>query len=336
MRIAVAVATMALASNAWAAGFDCKKASSPVEKLICSDSQLSAMDEELSQAYKRMLATAADAVSIKNDQKVWLASRNRCQDAACIKQAYADRLTALNGTSQPVAANNVTGTYQLVDCTRPAQLQVQQNKDGSIHFELHAEYIIDAKNGIVNDGNVYGDVPLKGSHATYINNDPSERCNLSLRFEPRLASIAQEGTCGMGMNVVANGKYKLVDSKPPSRFASIPLSTDSPECRQADLPSSPDEIRRRAEQGDANAQYELAQEYERAKPTNYEQAAIWFRKAADQGLAAAQYQLGLMYGRGLGLPEDYDQAMAWFKKASDQGLVEARDDYQLRDPLIFS
>ena len=45
----------------------------------------------------------------------------------------------------------------------------------------------------------------------------------------------------------------------------------------------------------------------------------WFRKAAEQGHADAQYQLGLSYANGEGVPEDDVQAYAWLNLASVQG-----------------
>lgn len=45
----------------------------------------------------------------------------------------------------------------------------------------------------------------------------------------------------------------------------------------------------------------------------------WFRRAAEQGLAVAQYNLGVMYGRGLGVPQDDVQAHMWFNLAAARG-----------------
>ena len=54
------------------------------------------------------------------------------------------------------------------------------------------------------------------------------------------------------------------------------------------------------------------------------QAAFWYRKAADQGLANAQYNLGVLYEKGQGMPQDYAQAAAWYRKAADQGNPDAQ------------
>ena len=44
----------------------------------------------------------------------------------------------------------------------------------------------------------------------------------------------------------------------------------------------------------------------------------WYRKAAEQGYATAQHNLGVMYGKGLGVPQDEAQAYMWFKLAASR------------------
>ena len=45
---------------------------------------------------------------------------------------------------------------------------------------------------------------------------------------------------------------------------------------------------------------------------------IW-RSLADQGDANAQYNLGLMYQKGKGVPQDYKEAVKWYMLAAEQG-----------------
>ena len=59
----------ALMPSARAATFDCKKASTFAEKVVCSDSQLSAMDDELGRLYKGALAGTPNNETLKSDQK---------------------------------------------------------------------------------------------------------------------------------------------------------------------------------------------------------------------------------------------------------------------------
>ena len=46
----------------------------------------------------------------------------------------------------------------------------------------------------------------------------------------------------------------------------------------------------------------------RTKIKDYAEANKWFRKAAEQGLADAQYNLGSAYCRGHGVKQDYASA----------------------------
>ncbi len=81
-----------------------------------------------------------------------------------------------------------------------------------------------------------------------------------------------------------------------------------------------EEWRPLAEQGDAEAQFELGQLYQFAQgvPLDYVEAVKWFGRAAEQGHAAAQLSLALMYRRGTGVPDDA-QAVRWFLLAAEQG-----------------
>ncbi len=68
------------------------------------------------------------------------------------------------------------------------------------------------------------------------------------------------------------------------------------------------EFRVLAEQGDADAQYNLGFMYSEGVPQDYVQAGKWYRTAAEQGNAKAQHNLGVMYSTGHGVPQDYTKA----------------------------
>ena len=52
---------------------------------------------------------------------------------------------------------------------------------------------------------------------------------------------------------------------------------------------------------------------------NYKKAIEWYEKAAEQGDAQAQYNLGSMYYNGQGVDVNYKKAFEWFEKAAKQG-----------------
>jgi uncharacterized protein len=80
------------------ASFDCKKASTNIEVMICSDTSLSQRDVELAKLYKEVLSKAAAAkkIEIRETQRSWLKeSRNICLDNDCILASYSDRSNEL-------------------------------------------------------------------------------------------------------------------------------------------------------------------------------------------------------------------------------------------------
>jgi|TARA_B110000908_G_scaffold24602_1_gene28222 TPR repeat protein len=87
-----------------------------------------------------------------------------------------------------------------------------------------------------------------------------------------------------------------------------------------------DDLRKAAEQGDAEAQSNLGRMYDGGEgvPEDDVEAMKWYRKAAEQGLAMAQYNLGGMYASGKGETRDYVEAVKWLRKAADQGHAWAQ------------
>ena len=73
-----------------------------------------------------------------------------------------------------------------------------------------------------------------------------------------------------------------------------------------------------AEQGDAQAQFNLGvmYDYGQGVSQNHREAVKWYRKAAEHGRARAQSNLGLMYDNGQGVPQDFVHAHMWFNVAA--------------------
>ncbi|RDS80707.1 DUF1311 domain-containing protein [Dyella psychrodurans] len=98
MTLLFALILMGSAHDALAASFDCNKAASGTEKLICSDAETSALDDKLQQAYKTALL-ATDAYGKKElakEQRNWIKyTRGICLDVACLRQVYTDRIAML-------------------------------------------------------------------------------------------------------------------------------------------------------------------------------------------------------------------------------------------------
>ena len=86
--------------------------------------------------------------------------------------------------------------------------------------------------------------------------------------------------------------------------------------------------RKAAEQGDANAQFNLGNAYYfgRGVPQDFAQAVLWYRKAAEQGVQNAELNLGNAYRTGQGVPQDYATAVVWYRKAAEKGDAEAQNN----------
>lgn len=84
--------------SANAVSFDCTKASRPVEKLICSDPELSRLDDDMVAAFRNAIGAAVDSSAVRAEQRGWIVdTRNKCDNAACLKQAYQSRIALLKG-----------------------------------------------------------------------------------------------------------------------------------------------------------------------------------------------------------------------------------------------
>ena len=85
-------------------------------------------------------------------------------------------------------------------------------------------------------------------------------------------------------------------------------------------------FRRAADQGHSRSQFELGYLYSNGEGVAKDatQAVAWFGRAAEQGHATAQSNLGLMYRKGEGVAKDATQAVAWYRRAAEQGDANAQ------------
>jgi uncharacterized protein YecT (DUF1311 family) len=81
------------------ASFDCAKASSPIEHLICSTPDTGDADRRLAAAYSAARAKSSDPAALKADQRNWMKSeRDACSDALCllsVTEARIEKLSAM-------------------------------------------------------------------------------------------------------------------------------------------------------------------------------------------------------------------------------------------------
>lgn len=77
--------------------FDCAKARSVPEKLICADSDLARMDRELGRLYSQAKRAAPDAAAFQRvSDREWRRREAECRDRECLVSWYAQRRVQLN------------------------------------------------------------------------------------------------------------------------------------------------------------------------------------------------------------------------------------------------
>jgi len=85
----------ALPALSIAASFNCSKARSATEILICGDSQLSAMDDDLAILYRSAKSVSTDATAFRKETNEEWKRREKCQDRDCLIQWYTRRSSQL-------------------------------------------------------------------------------------------------------------------------------------------------------------------------------------------------------------------------------------------------
>lgn len=204
---------------AHAASFDCRKANTRIENLICTDTELSTLDEQLSNAYREALTKGVNKASVKHWQKNWLfLTRDSCADTSCLKAVYASHVIELREYSKIASTGtSISGNYERYYRGKP------DKHSASIHvFELQknrtrvmgtAIWIGNAARGNVNVGEISGVFPLDMNKLHY-NKPEEDSCFLTIKFAKNALVVTDDNSrCG-GLNVSFNGEYrKLVTGK---------------------------------------------------------------------------------------------------------------------------
>jgi len=155
------------APRAMAASFDCNKATSATEMLICKDAQTSALDDQLQQTYKTALRVVAPSSrrALIEEQRHWITYiRNVCQDKACLQQAYTARVGVL--------ASNEKYIINRSECTIPDGTSCRSTvhyRDPNIRIESFNQSLIAQKKS----GHIIGCSKLVNLPVGYANSNNS-------------------------------------------------------------------------------------------------------------------------------------------------------------------
>jgi uncharacterized protein len=99
-----------------APSFNCKKATTSVEKTICANDTLARLDRKLGEIWKSFIDASNDDAfksRLRQDQALWVKLRDKCQnDIDCISNAYQQRL-AVFGADKNLSV--LAGQYEKKD-----------------------------------------------------------------------------------------------------------------------------------------------------------------------------------------------------------------------------
>lgn len=102
--------------------FDCAKALSEAEKLVCGDARLATLDRQLAAVYQRV-QSSPDELDIAAEQRGWIKARDACWQAVdrhrCLLEAYQTRIVELQIGGMPVPA---AVKYQCDDASKPVSV----------------------------------------------------------------------------------------------------------------------------------------------------------------------------------------------------------------------
>lgn len=112
--------------------------------------------------------------------------------------------------------------------------------------------------------------------------------------------------------VIPSGSASQMQTTPQATTVNAPAALS---------PAEISDLHKRADSGDAAAQFALGKAYESGNGVlqRGDQAATWYRKAAEQGNKEAQGSLGVLYWSGNGVETDKAEAVRWYRKAASQG-----------------
>ncbi len=196
-----------------AASFDCMKAVSRTDKMICANEELSLADEKLAHAYRAAYRKTRDKKALNAAQRSWARKRNSATDPEELKFMYKTRIDELkksaadsNQPSWKEDGRSPRKAYLSTD----GELEINDLGYGKAAFRL---LVINHQGHI---GELQGIMTVANGTAKYV----AEECELDFTFGSDRITVKQnfdKGTCGAGTNVALEGVYKRSGRRGPKR-----------------------------------------------------------------------------------------------------------------------
>ncbi|PHV09673.1 lysozyme inhibitor LprI family protein [Chitinimonas sp. BJB300] len=205
-RSLIFISASLIACSALATSFDCTKAKTETEQLICTDPELSLLDEKLSEAYKAALLQLNTKLLFKSSQRAWLNDIKQCKSAACLKTAFTERTALLNNVATEGSAAEWNGEYARYtngkkNNATPANIVLLGLKDNRVFVHGFALGTYSSQGTHTGDINGLGDV--RDAHASF----SKDSCKVEITLKQTVLAIKDNDSCG-GMGVTFTGTYK--------------------------------------------------------------------------------------------------------------------------------
>lgn len=189
-----------------AQSFECSRATTAVEKMICADRDLSRLDEEMARAYSDA-RTRVDTASI--GQAAWLRDvRNRCTTTACLREGYESRVVVLRDL-RPFPLEGLAGEWTRVEATpdESASVTISDVTATGFAFQLSAQLQLLAAE-IFRTGEIEGVAAAGASSAMYVDDD--SKCQVTFTRKDARLVVATSPECVVmgGMGVSFGGEFR--------------------------------------------------------------------------------------------------------------------------------
>ena len=126
--LVVAVA-FASAGRAAETSFDCGKASSRIEQMVCKNVSLNHLDSQLASAYAGALDRTLHKDGIVAKQRAWLRQRDDCTDEKCLAAKYQQQIAFLSDVSEDPAICASPATIDVNACGQEHARRAQSELD---------------------------------------------------------------------------------------------------------------------------------------------------------------------------------------------------------------
>ena len=218
--VMAAVVTVAVAATAaaHAASFDCTKARSKLNRMICADAALSALDSQVWDTFGAHLKTLSPAqlAHVRERHLIWRRQRGWFDDnIAAIAEDYRRHLAWLSHPLLPLEGRYESEAGHVVrvevDAGTPGRVSVQGEAAAPGAFAWVVPIEGELENQVVREaeaGSARPALPLNGKSASLspvflgAPAGPVQQCRIEMQFHSDKLELATQGACGTSLSGV--------------------------------------------------------------------------------------------------------------------------------------